>query len=366
MTATFSAEAMNTSLASEEKLSNGQLLESIPIYRIRMYLWYTLGPAIFFLGNFGNIMIIIIMRRMKSGESVINIYFTAMAVVDLITLDVYFLADWSRECLNWWIAHSHNIVCKIYVWFATQITTTSAWFLVCMTVHRAISVVWPHRVNLVCTRRKVIVALTVITVMMACTYSHYLYGFGLVPKQESGRLLCTIEQGSYATFLQGVFLHVQTVLYSVVPFVCLVIANGIMIWKLMTSAREADQTFAAGVGGGEMSKAREKAARSVTRTIVCVSVAFLVLTLPISIHQAVTYVMAETHQISVYQFAGFRFLKSLFFLMAFANHAVNFYLYCLTGKRFREEFLNIICCGKATHSTGVVSKSKDSSTKITR
>ncbi|KAL8562143.1 hypothetical protein ACOMHN_041978 [Nucella lapillus] len=33
-------------------------------------------------------------------------------------------------------------------------------------------------------------------------------------------------------------------------------------------------------------------------------------------------------------------------LLGHTNHAVNFYLYCLTGRRFREEFLKVLCCGR--------------------
>jgi hypothetical protein len=33
-------------------------------------------------------------------------------------------------------------------------------------------------------------------------------------------------------------------------------------------------------------------------------------------------------------------------VMLESNYTVNFYLYCLTGRRFRNEFLKVISCGR--------------------
>ena len=59
----------------------------------------------------------------------------------------------------------------------TCCSTVSSWFLCCMTVQRAMSVVWPHRVNLLCTRRTVVLVLTGVAVFLAALYSHYLVGY---------------------------------------------------------------------------------------------------------------------------------------------------------------------------------------------
>ena len=40
-------------------------------------------------------------------------------------------------------------------------------------------------------------------------------------------------------------------------------------------------------------------------------------------------------------------VKTVCFLLMYVNHAVNFYLYCLTGKRFRKELAAMLNCGRA-------------------
>jgi len=41
-------------------------------------------------------------------------------------------------------------------------------------------------------------------------------------------------------------------------------------------------------------------------------------------------------------------VKTVCFLLVYVNHAINFYLYCLTGKRFRQELAAILNCGRVT------------------
>ena len=41
-------------------------------------------------------------------------------------------------------------------------------------------------------------------------------------------------------------------------------------------------------------------------------------------------------------------VKTICFLLMYVNHAVNFYLYCLTGKRFRKELAAMLNCGRVT------------------
>ncbi|KAL8610558.1 hypothetical protein ACOMHN_006278 [Nucella lapillus] len=340
MAATSLADVWNTSETSE---SPGSLdeppLQSFLLYKLSQYVWNYVPPVIVLLGNFGNIMTIVIMQRMKSGGSTINMYFTALAVVDLITLDMALIHLWVGYTFRYWLMNEHTVYCKIHIWIVAQITTTSAYFLVCMTVHRAISVVWPHRVNLMCTRRRVFILLTVIAVLVAAIYSHRLYGHAVVFLRKPDIYHCKMKSESYGAFVKNVFYYIQLVIYSLLPFACLVLANGVLVWKLRTSVKEADQQFAA--GRGEVSEARQKTAKSVTATIVCVSIAFIVLTAPLSIYQAIYFVDAAFGRLSNAQYAEYSFIFVVFFMLFYSNHAFNFYLYCLTGKRFREEFINI-------------------------
>ncbi|XP_076450409.1 uncharacterized protein LOC143286657 [Babylonia areolata] len=214
------------------------------------------------------------------------------------------------------------------------------------------SVVWPHRVNLLCTRRKVIGLLGGIATFFAAVYSHYLYGYRLVYYEQYGDHFCVMESGTYLAFIEEVFTYVDLMLYSVLPFTCLLIANSVLIWKLRASVRETRQKFTQG-HNSEQTEARQKMTQSVTLTVIFVSVAFIILTLPSALFHIIYYVAALMRSTSVYDRAEATLINAVTFSLMFTNNAVNFYLYCLTGRRFREEFLSVICCRSvATSSPG--------------
>lgn len=76
----------------------------------------------------------------------------------------------------------------------------------------------------------------------------------------------------------------------------------------------------------------------VTTMLLVVSFAWLVLTAPFA---AVGFVFAvgEVDAALVDVLMPF---KAVAFLLLYANHAVNFYLYCLNGARFRQELVEML------------------------
>ncbi|KAL8585365.1 hypothetical protein ACOMHN_039892 [Nucella lapillus] len=101
-------------------------------------------------------------------------------------------------------------------------------------------------------------------------------------------------------------------------------------------------------GESEQVQARKKAARSVTVTVSIVSIAFLVLTLPATIDYILNFFQFQMANFDSmgYSYAEYTLIGSICEIFYHTNAAINFYLYCLTGKRFREEFIKIMCCGR--------------------
>ena len=138
------------------------------------------------------------------------------------------------------------MVCKVFIWLQTGSGTAGCWYIVLLSLHRAVSVVWPHRVNVLCTRRLVVVLLSVITVCLAGLYSHYLYGFELLDPSRGTSIRCLMRDEAYIQFVVDVFVYVELVIYCLLPFVCLVLANGVLVWKLTTSVRQAQHSLTKG------------------------------------------------------------------------------------------------------------------------
>ncbi len=59
-------------------------------------LWMTLGPVIFFAGCFGNITILLVLRKRTMGTTITNVYVKLIAVADLIVLIIGMVNEWLK------------------------------------------------------------------------------------------------------------------------------------------------------------------------------------------------------------------------------------------------------------------------------
>ncbi|XP_076438802.1 neuromedin-U receptor 2-like [Babylonia areolata] len=321
-------------------------LDSIPLYHIANYLFSTCCPIIILLGVFGNVMTIVIMHRMTSGETSINYYFTGMAVMDLILLIFSCVTEWVFFTFHYRLQDSSSLACKLVTWLYTGSGTVSCWYLVCLTLHRAMSVVWPHRVNVLCSRRAVLGLITGIGLFFAALYAHYLFGMDLVSSDGDASYRCLMKPGVYSNFVFGVFTYIELTIYSLLPFLCLVLGNSVLVWNLILSVKDIREKL--NQGNTEQILARQRTANSVTVTVIVVSIAFIFLTLPVSINYILSYFAREYKEVSGFEYAKAHLIYTICYLLSYTNGAVNFYLYCLTGRRFREEFFRVIRCGRVT------------------
>ena len=332
---------MNNSVKTEAGVNTSEAvsLDTFIHYRAALGLIYYVIPIIVILGTFGNVMTIVIMRKTATGDSVTNVFFTALAVTDLISLYGTAFPFWMNDTFHLNFSTVSSAACKTYTWVATGSGTIGAWILVLLTIHRATAVVWPHRVNVLCTRGKAWLAIGVITVFLAALYSHYIYGYDLLLGNNSTGPECYYVSAEYLHFVDSVFTYIELLIFCVVPFSCLALSNSVLVWKLTVSVREARQRLTP--GNTEQFETRNKAANSVTLTVIIVSLTFIILTLPNGLYLIVFFPLFDFETMRGYAKA---FLyNTIIFLMLFCNMAVNFYLYCLSGRRFRQEFYNIIC-----------------------
>ena len=92
----------------------------------------------------------------------------------------------------------------------------------------------------------------------------------------------------------------------------------------------------------QKNNSRLETAKRTTIMILAVSVAFLILTLPKKI--VVTWFNSTSENMTAEQYAEGYLMIHACTLLVTTNSAINFYLYCLTGNRFRQEFLRWIFC----------------------
>ena len=315
-------------------------LDSFPLYQASKWIWRVSPPVTLAFGTFGNVMAIVILSRMRSGWSAMNLYLRALAVSDLCVLYTGLAVNWVHIELGFDVRATHDAVCKLRVWVLNSCAVFSPWLLVVLTLQRAASVVWPHRVNVVCTRRKSLAAIAGTLLVVSLLYSHLLYGFSLVSTEKSR--FCTMGFESYESFMNDFWVEIDMFLFSLLPFSFLVLSNGVLIFTLAKSLKAARKTLTT-AGSAQQVDARRKKASATSLTLVVVSMAFVLLTLPITVKNIIFSLYTSDFSSSLKpQYIALRsFFDSFAYMLVYWNYAINFYVYCLTGTKFRREFQNI-------------------------
>ncbi|KAL8581203.1 hypothetical protein ACOMHN_038304 [Nucella lapillus] len=321
-------------------------LASLSLYQLSVSLWTFYYPALLVLGTAGNVMSILIMRSMRSAESTVNLFFIALAGGDLLVLYSGIVTKWIN------IAYGINVVDKwpavFYPVFFLYLSAGGfvSWVLVCMTLQRALSVAWPHRVARVFTRGRVVKLIVAVAGFQVVLYVHHLYCVYVTSTTAlTGSQCIGLPSFSYVWFLDNVFIYMAMVLTSVLPFLCLVIGNGVLVIALVTSVSQARKNISA--GNPYLNDKRQKDTNSVTVTIIVISLTFIALTLPVFIYAAF-FRFKDQSRMSAEKKAQVFLFYTVGSLLMSTNSSINFYLYCLTGRRFRQEFVKMLSCGTTT------------------
>lgn len=282
-------------------------------------------------------MTMIVFCRMDD-KSALSTYYCALAVSDLVFLcfEVFPFWIWFQFDIN--IFASSDVTCKLVSSLSFIGFTSSAWYLVAMTTQRAVAVVWPHRVIVICTRKVSFVVTAVIAVVVILSYSHILYGLSVYTSRwgnssSSVSYICMPSGSDYQNFFATFFPWLDIFLASLGPFVFLFVSNFILVKALIASVKRARHRLA--VGQSTHVTAREKKACSLSVRLIVLSVTFFVLTAPLRLFLFLFF-KQKVFKLNMTVGAS-SFMLSCLELMSSSNAVINVYLYCLTAAKFRAE-----------------------------
>ena len=347
---------LNTTEFGTMTLAYEPTMEQLLTYQASVELKRVYLPIIIVAGTFGNVLVVVIQHRLPpSQRSSMSVYFTALAVSDTTVLWIgwfqvleTFGATLSVEY------HVHrdrsdvvvDVLCRIKVFLSYAFGEISAWILVFMTIHRALSIVWPHRTREVLTKRNTVKVVVFIFLFCVLSNVHVLYGHSLasVGAGQTAECFYSFVSERYRRFFNPVWLLVDMTMAVFLPFACLLVTNTVLIRKVGQSVREARESLIAGRNSAEQFASRDRKLSSMTLTLVIMSVAFLLLTSPVNFMYMVrTLAYGTVDDVRVR--AASELALNAGMMLWFTNAGINFYLYCLTGTRYRAEFLRLFGCG---------------------
>jgi hypothetical protein len=166
-----------------------------------------------------------------------------------------------------------------------------------MAVHRAVSVVKPHLVDRILTPRRVIAVNVVFVVLMAGLYAlpTYLAWVMTVPA-ISPSPICFLTATPATKIVFQIFPYLDIILMSLLPFLLIAGSNVVLVYHVYLATRRARQLMGGNVSAQAVT--RSKATLSLTLTAIVVSLTFVVLTLPSTVHLVIeTWVAQRRRQL---------------------------------------------------------------------
>ncbi len=287
-------------------------------------------PIVIAIGTVGNILSFIVLTRRRLRDTSVYVYLAVLACADNGVLYLSAFKTWVRAVFQWELLHVSDAGCKIIMCLFLVSLHLSAWLIVAMSTDRFLVVWFPFKAAYWCSGKRAKITTAILTLIIIAYNIHVFWTLGLVRHSKTGRVLaCGPSVDDY--FMMKVFPILKLVSYSILPF-CIVLVLNVLItfrlWKNRSSISRAD---------GSNSSSRVSQNR-ITIMLLTVSFVWLLMTSPFTM-----WSLLGTHRGSSHQRAQTFLFKTICFLCLYINHGINFYLYCCTGRRFRQDLTDIIC-----------------------
>ena len=303
------------------------------IRSIDYYIANVATPVSLGLGLVGNTLALITFMRMELAAGA---YFLIALTVSDIWVLLSWIVVWAQALFHTQLVDSSGWACRLILFFFYSSLHCSVTILVTMTTERFVVVWFPLRAKTLCKKKNCLIAITVVCVMFVSLNLHNLFTRELVDIDGNGTIGCLFSGLATMDMPHGHF-HIyiwpwiDTAIYSFSPIILMFILHSLIIYKIKSSVKMA----------GKNSKEARSNSEQITRTLLLVSFAFLILTSPI----AVVLIVEKSweYQVDPYQVALRSLWRAVGGLTQCINHSINFCLYCLGGKQFRDAFVPLMC-----------------------
>ncbi|XP_064622981.1 FMRFamide receptor-like [Lineus longissimus] len=309
------------------------------IYWVASYIYYV--PTV--IGVPGNIMSILVTMQKDNRRISTSVYMTALAVVDTLTLLVGNSAALaSYGPLRDWL---HGDMSKYFeaCWYLAYTTAIlSGFFLMEMTIDRLIVVRYPMAAARLCTSKRArwTVLITTGVIMALNANMIWIFKYQYDPETKAESVLPHRPDSPQLEVFASMF---QLVFGTLLPFFVILTMN---LWIIYTvkqaAAKQRHLTSATKTSGDEK---RKQEMSHLTRMLILVSAGYVVCSIPMRIDEVVMdldiikeiYIEGDVYW-NIRSLTIYVILSDLWLM----NFAVNFYLYCIGGKKFRKDALMIL------------------------
>lgn len=285
--------------------------------------WTYLPPTIIAVGTIGNMLSIAAVTNRRCKKSSFTVYLAALAISDTLVLYTFALNTWLRYVFEKDIARSGTAMCKLYYFAVFLFPHMSSWLIVLLTVERTFATYFSQKYKLISGAKTGCITVAVLFMVLFALNSHLIYGHVSYPDENI--TLCDFIDYDYADFFIFYWAWIDFAVYCFLPVCIIILANTATVLRVFKVTRSTSAS---------LSESARKRNRYLLLVTLMVSISFVLLTSPWAIHIAFApFLLEDLHNLTPTQLR----LETAFYTLLFTNHAVNFFLYVLSGPRFRED-----------------------------
>lgn len=293
-------------------------------------------PVLCITGTIGNILTILVLGKKKNRSSPVSVVLLFLSISDSFVLFTGYFTQWMNLLWSVRIRAINNVACKVHVFLTYFSLQLSSWLLVLITSERAFSVMSPHKAKLVCDRRKTLIVIAITAVLLLLLNGHFFYGMTIIVDENINH--CYYADESYLNFITTTWIWVDFFVTFAVPIVFIGAGNALIIFEMKRNERKRQHLV---VQRTNSDPGSETNINSITRLLIFLSVIFAICSGPSSIiNVMLSYLLKAGDE---YQDLILLFVRQMAFLFSGLNATLNFFLYILSGTKFREEVKALLC-----------------------
>ena len=193
-----------------------------------------------------------------------------------------------------------------------------------MSIERYISVVYPVKAKVLATPRRAKQSCLLLAIILGAINLYHLTNHTVA--YWNGAPYCVLRP-EHSYVMTNVWPIVDAVIYSYLPSFFMLTFNGIIIYHMWSLKNQSTLN-----NSGTLVKSFPR----VTKMLLSVSLFFICTTLPVETMYIVLS-RSESHN---------KFIYACLDALMVLNHSANFYLYCLSTKKFRKDIKAMFCSHK--------------------
>lgn len=302
-------------------------------------LWVYVGPCIFVVGLCGNALVLAVMSQRRMRGTSTCVYLQWMAVADICVLVSGMITEWVEALFDVIFKELDERLCKLEKFMFYTSSDTSIWILVGFTVDRLVAVCFPLQHRHSCFRPSNAKYYAVAALLAAVVKNlHVLWTRGAEFRPAANGSNTELElvkncgrpTEEYEHFEFYVRPWIAFAVVFALPF-CVIVFCNVFIIRAMVRYHRARSTHLT-------IPVQDKSVYQMT--VLCLSASFCFL---ICVTPSMILLIGKPYW-NEPPSDWYAIAKSITNQIFYINHSANFFLYCITGQRFRTAMWSLMRC----------------------